>query len=74
MREQHQADPLEARACRHLEIGYGPSLAEPPDDWEDEGYEPFATCGHCSGTGGDPWNDGIMPCEHCDGEGYAWWG
>jgi hypothetical protein len=21
----------------------------------------------------DPWNDGITPCEHCDGEGYEWW-
>lgn len=31
------------------------------------------TCQFCSGTGGDPWNDGITPCEHCDGEGYEWW-
>lgn len=31
------------------------------------------TCEHCSGTGGDPWDEGILPCEHCDGEGYKWW-
>lgn len=43
------------------------------DDWDGE-FEPRdATCSHCSGTGGDPWNDGITPCEFCDGEGYRWW-
>lgn len=31
------------------------------------------TCPVCAGTGGDPWNDGILPCEHCDGEGYLWY-
>lgn len=30
-------------------------------------------CTYCSGTGGDPWNDGILPCPECDGEGYLWW-
>ncbi len=37
------------------------------------GPERDTTCKHCHGTGGDPWNDGILPCEHCDGEGYEWW-
>ena len=23
--------------------------------------------------GGDRWNDGILPCPACDGEGYEWW-
>ena len=40
---------------------------------EDDEPEQSAMCEHCSGTGGDPWNDGILPCEHCDGEGYKWW-
>ena len=31
------------------------------------------TCQNCRGTGVDPWNDGILPCEECDGEGYYWW-
>lgn len=31
------------------------------------------TCPACSGTGGDPMNDYILPCEYCDGEGYLWW-
>ena len=43
------------------------------DDWDDDGPERDTTCKHCHGTGGDPWNDGILPCEHCDGEGYEWW-
>ncbi len=42
-------------------------------DYEDDGAERDTTCKHCHGTGGDPWNDGILPCEHCDGEGYEWW-
>lgn len=44
------------------------------DYWDgDDGPERDTTCKHCNGTGGDPWNDGILPCEHCDGEGYEWW-
>lgn len=30
-------------------------------------------CTYRSGTGGDPWNDYILPCPHCDGEGTTWW-
>ena len=39
---------------------------DPP--WEDEPYE--KTCEYCHGTGEDPWNDGILPCPKCDGQGY----
>ena len=47
---------------------------EEEDYWDgDDGPERDLTCTHCSGTGGDPWNDGITPCEECDGEGYRWW-
>ena len=38
-----------------------------PDGEED------LTCPHCSGTGGEPLDDGITPCEYCDGEGYLYW-
>ncbi len=47
------------------------ALEDEFDDSDD--YRRDLTCSHCSGTGGDPWNDGILPCEHCDGEGYEWW-
>jgi len=30
-------------------------------------------CPECGGDGGDPLTDGILPCEHCNGEGYQWW-
>ena len=45
-----------------------------PTDYEydDDGYEDH-TCPVCDGTGGDPWNDGITPCDYCDGEGCLWW-
>jgi len=36
------------------------------DDYEDR------ICDYCSGTGGNPWDDGITPCPECDGEGYRW--
>jgi DnaJ-class molecular chaperone len=43
------------------------------DYYDDEDEYEDRTCSACSGTGGDPWNDGILPCEECDGEGYLWW-
>lgn len=43
------------------------------DDWDGDFEQRDRTCHYCSGSGGDPWNDGILPCEHCDGEGYEWW-
>lgn len=45
---------------------------EPPDDYDEEDSGD-STCHYCHGTGGDPWNDGVLPCEYCDGEGYQWW-
>lgn len=30
-------------------------------------------CDYCHGTGGDPWNDGVLVCPECDGAGYKWW-
>ena len=49
--------------------------SDPEDYYEDEDdeKEQDLTCEHCSGTGGDPWNDGVVPCPECDGEGYKWW-
>jgi hypothetical protein len=58
-----------------VERGVGRLEPERDDEyWDgDDGPERDTTCKHCHGTGGDPWNDGILPCEHCDGEGYEWW-
>lgn len=39
----------------------------------DDDDEAEHACPHCSGTGGEPLDDGCTPCEHCDGEGYQWW-
>lgn len=55
------AAELEAwAACQDIHHDYD-------DDDEDR------TCEACAGSGGDPMNDGITPCEVCDGEGYKWW-
>lgn len=59
--------PERARACEQ-----GCNGCDDCTDYDD-GPERDTTCKHCHGTGGDPWNDGILPCEHCDGEGYEWW-
>jgi hypothetical protein len=40
---------------------------------DDDGQVHDRTCRQCDGTGGDRWNDGILPCPACDGEGYEWW-
>lgn len=40
---------------------------------DDDGEAHDRTCRECDGTGGDRWNDGILPCPACDGEGYEWW-
>lgn len=47
--------------------------ASQDDGYDEDGFPLNRTCPHCNGTGGDPWNDGITPCEYCDGEGYLWW-
>jgi len=49
---------------------------QPPmfdDEWYDDDQEPDRTCKNCGGTGGEPYDDYITPCEECDGEGYYWW-
>lgn len=46
-------------------------LLDDMPDYDDD--EPDPVCEHCHGTGGDPMNDYILPCEECDGEGYKWW-
>lgn len=43
------------------------------DDEGFEEFEPTPVCPNCHGTGGEPYDDGVTPCEHCDGEGYQWW-
>ena len=40
---------------------------------DDGGYGMRNFCRHCSGTGGEPFDDFVTPCSHCDGEGYHWW-
>jgi hypothetical protein len=40
---------------------------------DDDGEVHDRTCRECDGTGGDRWNDGILPCPACDGQGYEWW-
>lgn len=39
---------------------------------EDEEYEDSTdrTCPECNGSGGDKWNDGVIPCKFCHGAGY----
>lgn len=44
-----------------------------PDEVEGSYLGGALTCRNCSGTGGEPFDDGVTPCEHCDGEGYYWW-
>jgi hypothetical protein len=43
------------------------------DDYDFEDEHEDRTCPRCYGTGGDPYDDGITTCDHCDGEGYEWW-
>ena len=48
------------------------TLCEMPDfEYDDE--EEDLTCPHCGGSGSEPLDDGCMPCEYCDGEGYQYW-
>ncbi|MEX3929756.1 hypothetical protein AB4Y36_38095 [Paraburkholderia sp. BR10936] len=30
-------------------------------------------CPACGGSGGDPYNDGLLPCTRCGGEGWYWY-
>lgn len=73
---QPPADPV-ARAYWHLEIGYPEADDDQscePGCTDDDGQDPAdMACPECAGTGGDPWNDYILPCPRCDGEGTTWW-
>jgi rubredoxin len=51
------------------EVTFAPPVDE--DDYDDSAESRI--CSVCNGTGGDRWNDGIMPCPECDGEGYLYW-
>jgi phytoene dehydrogenase-like protein len=79
---------LEARALWHLQLDPAQLFADCVDelsslglvycdgddahfDYDEDGGPD--TCPHCAGTGGDPYNDYILPCEYCDGEGVRWW-
>ena len=50
-----------------------------PTWWEDEIVEYDEEddvqheCDYCHGDGGDPYNDGVIPCPKCHGEGHFWW-
>ena len=41
------------------------------DDYEHDGGD-SAWCERCHGTRGEPFDDGVTPCEACDGTGYKW--
>ncbi|NPT59050.1 hypothetical protein [Paraburkholderia elongata] len=30
-------------------------------------------CPKCGGSGRDDFSDGLMECDHCQGEGHEWW-
>ena len=51
--------------------GCATQFEDDEEDYELERESPI--CDYCSGTGGDPSNDGALPCDYCDGYGYKWW-
>ena len=54
------ADQREQPACS----------AEPLEfDDDDDACDEDRICGYCRGTGGDPWNDYIVECPQCLGDG-----
>lgn len=38
-----------------------------PFDYDEEARDD--TCDYCDGDGGDKWNDYILPCPKCGGDG-----
>jgi DnaJ-class molecular chaperone len=43
----------------------------PPEDSELDERENGGFCPKCGGSGDS--SDGLLVCEHCDGEGHEWW-
>ena len=70
IKRQHDAATAKMLAAHRAAQAW---LDEQWDDWDGDDTPRDLTCRACSGAGGDPWNDGITPCEACDGEGYEWW-
>lgn len=44
----------------------------PQDDDDYENFDEDRTCEYCGGDGGDPWNDYILECPSCLGEGVRY--
>lgn len=76
------ADPID-RAWWHLhlspEILYAdqrdqPDFVAEPLEFDDgyDDYDEDRTCEYCGGDGGNPWDDFIMECPVCLGEGVRW--
>lgn len=42
------------------------------DEEDDKHYDDLTdrTCPECNGSGGDKWNDGVVPCKFCHSAGY----
>lgn len=61
-------DEIDTNHC--FACGY-PNENEFDSDYED--YEDYIdrTCPECGGSGGDRWNDGVVPCKVCFGSGIV---
>lgn len=80
-----ESDALEERAIWHLQLDpeqlYADLREQPVSvhmreselydecDYDYDDFDEDRTCAYCSGTGGDPWNDYILECPMCLGEG-----
>lgn len=76
IRRRHNAATARHIECRTAEQQHSEHMhalyALEDDDWDDDRPHEDRTCAYCDGDGGDPWNDYIMECPMCLGEGQRW--
>lgn len=63
-RARHRAAAMQAK-----HVALVPLAALEGDDHDDHDDMPDDVCPHCLGDGMDPWNDYLLPCPLCQGEG-----
>jgi len=71
--EEHDQDLSWCDSCEE----YTESMPGNPCQCASCGYDHLMgmswPCPNCHGTGREPYDDYITPCDQCDSMGYEWW-
>ena len=71
--QRNMSDVSRHRLCMGATFGCHRELKMERDPYyettEEWGWDVPEECPYCGGDGGDPFNDYVLPCPFCEGEG-----